>query len=292
LELHFPKGHTRVQRDAMVDVWQGYFNLFPDKMTHFLENDGKKLRPVKDRQFPQHFRDILPSLDEGQFFDGRVLGYVEDSKPGWPTHYAISGIGLWKPYGDRLSSLEAYFSSHWIFGHVDTLIENILSWCSRLKPRHGMAGLSAVRDFSSPPFSMHDSMAFPYLKRYPGLDYMDASHFGFLTGRNQKIRGSNWLTIIDDEFVDEVGGRKHIGGALSSDKDVLVHEWNGGILVQSGALPQLGDVNAGRFPEHYRAIARALKKIRFEEYAEDGYFRVPEPLDELDETSKWIRRFD
>ncbi len=139
---------------------------------------------------------------------------------------------------------------------------------------------------------MHDGMAFPFLKRYPGLDYMDTSHFSFLAGKSPKLRGTNWLTIIDDEFVDEAGGRARIGEALSVDKEIIVHDWDGGILVQSGALPQLGDVNAGRFPKHYGPASRALKRIRFEEYADDGYFRVPEPLDELGETLKWIRRFD
>ena len=70
-----------------------------------------------------------------------------------------------------------------------------------------------------------------------------------------------------------------------------MHKYDGGVLVQAGPYPQIGDNNRGLVLDDYRRVARALKPIRFEDYRV-GLLDVEEPLDSLDETLKWIRRFD
>jgi Protein of unknown function (DUF3396) len=70
-----------------------------------------------------------------------------------------------------------------------------------------------------------------------------------------------------------------------------VHTYNGGVVLQAGPEPEIGDVNRGVALADYRAVARAVKPIRFEQYSL-GLLYPPEPMDRIEETLKWIRRFD
>ena len=292
-EVYFPDGHTQIQRAALIDIWERYYNLFPTEISHYLPNNQNRLRRITDG-FPSHFREVMPGIDSDLYFDGELVGDAEAAQKGWPTPYAISGAGKWERDARRPSSCSAYFPAIWMMDSLDAFVSEMLAWCDIIKPRHGLAGVSVVRDTSSPPYSMHDTRAFPFLRRYPGLDYSDTAQFSLVTRRAEqvRIRGTNWLTVIDDALIEELGGRNSLDEALSADPAVLVHEWTGGVLIQAGPRPQVGDVNAGRRPEHYGTAARALAPIRFEDYTRQGYFRVPSPLDEISETLAWIRRFD
>jgi len=70
-----------------------------------------------------------------------------------------------------------------------------------------------------------------------------------------------------------------------------VHAYPGGVVIQAGEAPLLGDTWENNFPEAYRLVARYTRSIRFEEY-DEGLFRVPDNLNGIEETLAWVRRFD
>lgn len=100
---------------------------------------------------------------------------------------------------------------------------------------------------------------------------------------------SNWLSVLSTDFVNRLGGAAKLSQALG--KRCPMHEYPGGVILQAGDRPQLGDVNRGIVLDEYRRVASAVKRLRFEDYA-IGLFPVPQPLDARDETMKWIQRFD
>lgn len=69
------------------------------------------------------------------------------------------------------------------------------------------------------------------------------------------------------------------------------HPYDGGIVIQAGETPQLGDINRGLIPEAYQRVAQVLKPIRFDDH-QRPLIDTPRPLDPLEETMKWVRRFD
>jgi hypothetical protein len=71
-----------------------------------------------------------------------------------------------------------------------------------------------------------------------------------------------------------------------------IHRYDGGIVIQAGEGPRLGDTQRNDIPEHYRLVSRYTKPARFEGYSKNGLFRVPENLDKVAETLQWVRRFD
>ncbi|WP_128293465.1 type VI immunity family protein [Afifella aestuarii] len=86
-----------------------------------------------------------------------------------------------------------------------------------------------------------------------------------------------------------LGGEERLAEVLGP--SCPIHDYDGGIVVQAGPEPQLGDINRGLVLDDYRRVSQALAPIRFEDYPR-GLFVLGEPFDSLEETRKWIRRFD
>ncbi|MEJ2426854.1 MAG: DUF3396 domain-containing protein [Candidatus Thiodiazotropha sp.] len=128
------------------------------------------------------------------------------------------------------------------------------------------------------------------IKRFPGIDFQDGVQLS-LQARSihNRIKSINWLTVLCDALVEELGGLDAMRTAL--EPVCKVHEYPGGVVIQAGAYPQIGDTYRNDVPEAYRLVAHYTKSIRFESYR-SGLFRVPHNLDKGEETQAWIRRFD
>ena len=130
------------------------------------------------------------------------------------------------------------------------------------------------------------------IKRFPGFDILDGVRFSMKAGSvHNRIKCVNWLTILNDDLVTELGGIEPMREAL--EPVCKVHEYPGGVVIQAGEAPQLGDTHRGDIPEAYRMVARYTRSVRFEGYqGPSGLFRVPDNHDKIAETLAWIRRFD
>jgi len=186
------------------------------------------------------------------------------------------------------SALTARFPAVSARTEPDRLIALVLDWCSRVRPIHGVVGLSPLFELGME--RSYPWVLWPFLDRFVGLDYDWASWALAIDSR--RIRGVNWLTILDDGLVEELGGRLALEAELGDAAKVMT--WNGGVLIRAGAEPQMGDRDVGQWPSAYLAVNRVLKPIRFEEYPAKplALIKVPPPLDPREETLKWVRRFD
>lgn len=141
--------------------------------------------------------------------------------------------------------------------------------------------------------STDGSLPYAAVKRYAGLDYPDHGRWRAFVRRKpgRQIRTINWLTILDDTFVETLGGLDRIRSELGD--TCPVHVFNGGVVIQAGPRPKPGDVNYGEVLEDYRKVSNLTRILRFENFTgRNGLLTVPPPLDSVVETLKWIRRFD
>ncbi len=132
------------------------------------------------------------------------------------------------------------------------------------------------------------------LKKFPGLDHEYSSNFSVEADYWQKmpykIRSIDWLTILSETIIAELGGRDFMRAALG--KSCPLWDYRGGTIVQAGAQPELGSSEDGEIPEDYRKVARLTKPVRFEAYRVGLFRNLPTPFDDRKETLEWIRRFD
>jgi len=94
--------------------------------------------------------------------------------------------------------------------------------------------------------------------RYPGLDIPDAVNDAMNSG-NDRLRGIGWLTFIDEEFSERLGGVEAIRRRVHS--DVSVTEPGRGVCLRAGALPALGDVERGDDLPAYRSVFAAVRPL-------------------------------
>ncbi|MEP7453997.1 type VI immunity family protein [Phyllobacterium sp. SB3] len=280
------------KRHRMAEVLFEYKKVFAEKVTHYIPHDARRLRSLKKIDYDNYVLERVrtpDNLKKDEGFEASLFGYPDGGDVDDPTLYYAEAIGHTE--NRKFSSIGIYLPASWPeqVGY-DQYSFLIRSWCEKLKPAYGTAGLSIL--FNEGRQGLDDRLlAFPFAKRFPGLDIPEHSRWSVRMNRLRKraIRTVNWLTFIDDGFVDELGG----GFKLAEELGDLcpIYPYDGGIVIQAGDRPELGDVNLGQVPATYRTVARSLKPIRFDEH-QHPLIDAPKPLDALEETLKWVSRFD
>ncbi|MFK8028664.1 MAG: type VI immunity family protein [Gammaproteobacteria bacterium] len=283
LELWLLDGWTDEKRNASLTVLQEYCELFEGQVDSYMINDDTQPRIMHNR-FIDDFKNALQDCNTKKNFSF----VVNNSKERVPLHQVstvlvASGRRKRKP----LSRFRVQFDPAWVAKDPEAFVSLATSWCSTLRPVHGTVGLAPIiwggMDVDFP------ELYVPFLKRFPGLDFNNAA-FGLLAKTSRHIKAVNWLTVIDNQWVIELGGSDWLAKSFSD--QVTLHDFGAGFLIQAGAEPQVGDMNSHIWPQEYIEVNRMLKPIRFEGYEQRGLFAVESPMEELDETMSWIRRFD
>jgi hypothetical protein len=303
LNLCFLNGHLAEKRLRGIDVLESYRQLFHEEITHYLPNNTARLRKIDDAAFVQYREEARIKETHGYGFAASLYGFPNGKPSDDPTLYcAVFVTSSENPFNPWYDHFDLYFPVSWVVdkGYAN-FVEIVRGWCALFKPDHGTAGLSVIFDDSKGSEMSHALSAFPFIKRFPGLDYdysvgWNAESSPYLgpkrgtAGTRRTIRCTNWLSILDDGFLAELGGLEKIKEALNPQCPVFPYE--GGAILQAGPTPQLGDLNYGAIPEDYRTVARLLKPLRFEDYTKPGLIRAPEPLDWVEESRAWVARFD
>jgi len=295
-----PRERLQLQLD-MLDVQEDYYRRFYeylDVMRYHPKNEESKVVKLNKGENPipmarnalgvhpqEAYCNVLWKMDfrHPDFPDRKKFQITP-----WSSEYFVQSEG---EYGK--DDLHYYASSIPVSNgkgklHFDLWRECVLAWAKRLKPAHGQAGLTILMsDFMDGPYTL------PTLQKYPGLDIQVPLVFsGAVKGAFNRIKCVNWLTILGEELLDDLGGMFVLKNAL--EPLCTLYSYPGGVLIQAGEAPRLGDVELpGAFEllEPYRKIAFITKRVRFMNYT-SSLFRVNEPLIGKEEAKKWVSRFD
>jgi hypothetical protein len=175
--------------------------------------------------------------------------------------------------------------------HFDILCDCMLTWAKRLRPVHGLAGLTIQMSDST----TDGPFIYPSLKKYIGLDIQLPLDFAMKTKSvHNRIKCINWLTVLGDAILEELGGLAVVKSAL--EPECTLHPYPGGVMIQAGEAPRLGDVDvpgSSELLEPYRKVAALTKPVRFTDYPKGSLlFGVDKSLNGAEEAKKWVSRFD
>jgi hypothetical protein len=124
-------------------------------------------------------------------------------------------------------------------------------------------------------------------ERFPGLEVESApittNHIG------SGIKGVNWLTVLSDRWIDKLGGLDYLRIRLN-ESHFYFYLFDGGLVIQAGPRPEMGDVAANFWPEQYVTLAKVLKPIQIANHY-PMHFGGTGGLDHQ-ATMAWINRFD
>lgn len=283
-QMYFGGGEAVERRLHAVRAVEKAWEASRQDFTLFQDGRTGRMKALKGGQFLGSYEEQARSLDGATDPFSMILGskaspigpfqvmcLLQDAASDWPS-YLSSSVAVRELVRDPTGYVEA-----------------TLELCSLLKPEQGTAGLAIVCEPGLERRHFQDT--WPFQARFPGLD-MFAATFGMQGIAERKLVLTNWLTILDDGFVADLGGveaLREVCGDLA-----IVHRWDGGVLIQAGAEPELGDLNNGIWPKAMSEVARGLRPLRFEEYPSTpmSLIKVPSPLDAREETLRWTSRFD
>jgi Protein of unknown function (DUF3396) len=292
--LFFEEGGTLEKRLQAFRILADYAEIYRDHLSHVQHAAVRpKIEEFRPGSFVADGERAINLLRPDQPCEAGLFGPPFQRSSGGISHFGASLVARQTDplFTTDISYIEFSVSAaSLLHSGFDPWISFILSACNQIKPLHGLAGPSIQFDriYSTTAAYVY---SLPYIKRFPGLHCgRDASFTVCVQGHpNTKIFSTNWLTALSDQAARPIGGIEGLKQQLGDTGPI--HKYEGGLLVQAGATPQIGDVNRGLVPEDYRRVARALKPIRFEDYSV-GLLDVESPLDSLEETLKWIRRCD
>jgi hypothetical protein len=165
--------------------------------------------------------------------------------------------------------------------------ELVLDWCKAVQPVHGYAGLSLIHNPNYAILRSAERYLFPLVERFPGLDYdVPTDHVRFC---GKGIKSVNWLTVLSDDLLDPVGGRNGLEQSLTN-TTAAIRSYDGGVIVQAGPVPLLGDRDRNDVPKSYRAVGAVLKPLRAD--YPDGIIATPDGIDAEQFAQSWLARFD
>lgn len=282
--FYLQKTHEKPVRRKMAECLEEYRAMAVGKLKWYLPPPAGKYRAVKADKPESLVADLekkhTPRKDYCWVFSGG--GHHYDAAP-----YGVEMMSLPDYGGDDLGYVSGNLPMAWIAENGPGSFQKLMyKWCAHLSPFHGYAGLGIIQSIDYDQNRRTEHIVLPFAMRFPGLEVENPVSLSLHL--QKKIKGVNWLTILSDDFLGQLGGREKLKEVLG--EDFPFYDYEGGSLIQAGPSPQIGDVNRNNIPTHYRTLSKVLKPIRVD--YDDSFLRAPDPSDNKAVTKKWFNRFD
>lgn len=145
---------------------------------------------------------------------------------------------------------------------VDTARETFRAmfqrWCSALNVEHAYGGLGFVLPVGGRSMFGAIKEMGPLATRFVGLD-LDYPNTIARRCRDG-IRTVNWLTAINEQRLARVGTAQTILNVAGP--EVTSMPYSQGTIFVAGQAPEIGDKEAGKFPQVYQQLGRAVAPLR------------------------------
>ncbi|WP_263381584.1 DUF3396 domain-containing protein [Granulicella arctica] len=278
----FRDGGTVERREAVAAAVREYMEIAGDKLRwRSREGESVNLQAGASQSIEASpwFKDKRGPFE---FLFGSGATSIDAS----PYELGFMCMPSWDPVG--ISN----FSFQLPLAHLNSdFIIRFQRFASLLKADQAYAGIGVLQSPGSTIAARAGHLAYALATRYPGLEVFSPSHFWEATFLKDALGPVNWLTAVGDHYLERLGGWEKVSRGL--DPRIAIYRYDGGVIFQAGAKPDMGDAGGGTPPELYRQVARVLRPIRFSG-AQHGFFRPSDKGATFDteNTVRWVARFD
>ncbi|KQP68060.1 type VI immunity family protein [Methylobacterium sp. Leaf112] len=287
LSIYFLDGWTTQKRRQLLAVVEEYCDLFADRITHYQTPGERQLRSFNVNEAVEYYEEISKNEESEMYCFLKGVNAMDNDDP---SLWLLIAFGFERDNSQRhLSGVKIHVPPAFILDNPDRCVDLVRRWSERLGAVHGSGGLGVLTEPGRE--TVGKVLYYPLMQRYPALEYdnMGGYFSGTRFGGYEVPRASNWLTLLGDANIARLGGEDAIRSQLTPELTLVPYA--GGVLIRAGQAPVVDSNGIGGIPQAYRDAARIIKPIRFEGYRR-SIIEVPEEKDDLEETLKWVRRFD
>lgn len=289
--LYFNGGWLPEVREAVCQCFDQYQAIATDHLTWLWREEPPEGPDKFAYRDAPSMRTMVAKLRPNDLLS---FGYTGGEKPhdASPWLFHVLGQRAWKAnMGRKLGALE--FSVPLLFHeeHPTVLPRLFLDFAERLKA-HGHAGyalnLSMVREDENQP--MEAFMA----ENIPGLDAGDNLLLALANDGDiaRHIKTVSWLTAIDQDMLQQVGGLPALQAKLPADAFAF-YDYGHGVAIQAGPYPSAAGADGDLKPPLYVLPNMALQKIRCTSVGDlHGGSHDGEPRLTGWSADQWLKRFD
>lgn len=275
------------RRDVIAQALELYAQHYGDKLKWGCFGESMKKRNwdagVRE-QCLYHVRSESPMEYINFFWSSSAVGY------GYVGDYvidAMSPAGWYEDVHKPLSYLRFYLPVEELSS--DNALESslLLPLCNLLRPLHGYFGLGLQ--------SCHDHEDYQHVEYELAQEFraIDVGHS--IVGNNlfrTGFKSVNWYTILDQQWIDKLGGADAIRIQLPDERIALL-PYSHGLVIRAGEWPELGWIEKTSYPDLYVKVNEVLKPVRVPKLQGLHYGSVAGEIRFDERTSnEWVRRFD
>ncbi|MGK3991689.1 type VI immunity family protein [Sorangium sp. So ce1024] len=291
--VYFEGAYKREVREAAVACCEDYFRRCGQHLRWALNPRTKFMEPYGKGKGAAP-RAWIPDLPEDESYN--IICHGAEHERGASAFFVELLGDERRPFAE-LGFFRVAFPLLWFADGAGTFPDALLEICRKLKPVSGYGGIGVIESPDTSISSKYEPIVYQWAQRFPGLeaDYPTSHSIWLRKGREggkAGIKGVNWLTVVSERFLAELGGADQVAADLAAlDSRFVLHRFEGGAMIQAGPRPQLGDAEQNRWPELYVKLARYLKPIRIAEHRPFQY-GGPGLRFDLERSEAWLRRFD
>ncbi|MCW7538248.1 DUF3396 domain-containing protein [Aquabacterium sp. A7-Y] len=287
--LFFKDAHTRAVRDAICECFEEYEAIAKQHLT-WLWREEPPEGPDK-MAYPKAapLREMMKRMNENDLVS---FYYVSGKQPhdsgAW--EFQVVGRRGWqaKLKSAGFSSLRFSVPPLYLHQNPRAFQQMFVNFARRLKAEHGYGGnalvRSVVRDVDNEPVEAY--MA----EKLNALDV--GTPFGVSRAVVGGIKTVSWLTAINNDMVEKVGGLSRIRSELPGGW-FAVYDYGNGVVIQAGPQPEIAPVDQNPKPAIYVLPNMLLKDVRVPQIGSlHGPSLDGEPRIRGQAAEDWLRRFD
>jgi len=291
--VYFEDAYRREAREAILSCCDDYFQRYGTRLRWALNPDTKYPEPFgKGKGSDPHA--WLLALEEGEEFS---LIYHGGEHADSASSFSLDALGDERRPFVELGYFKVSFPLLSLVEDPGMVPDALLEICRKIKPVSGYGGIGIIESKNGGIESEYSPVVYSWAQRLPGLeaDYPTSHSIWLTKGREDGrggIKGVNWLTVISDRWLAELGGADVVAARVTAlDPRFIIHRFDGGVMIQAGPRPDLGDAEQGLWPELYVKLAKYLKPIRITMTGSFGY-GGPGVRFDREHAQAWLRRFD
>jgi len=270
-------------REGVSDIAERYIAEFGKELVWAQQHSGRVHAMAKNKvPMPSVW---IPQRSENESWS---LGFYGGEEIDAASAFLVSGLGQAHRKEKEVGFLHFHLPMRWLAEHPGGFAPYVLDICKRIRPLNGYAGVGFQLPDTWEGQIKSEFIIAPLAKRFPSVE-VDEPVQTSIHIESGGIKGVNWLTILDDRYIPELGGLDYLRMRLP-EETFPFYKYDGGVIIQAGPWPQIGDATKNLWPQHYVTLAKVLKKVQIKEHW--GLIQKKRGALDNEFMKEWLFRFD